>query len=231
MEYFPSHNVNESIIPTLRGWLRLHCESELHSKQCNRRILAREQGLIHLECARHARFPLKIYQWNNALLVNREEVFAGRARSHSAVFYKHISLRMIRIAREADSLAALMGERSSCEIALRCCLGWRKCRNCSILCRCLHTHWKEKKMQRARHEQKMSSFDERVLERAMCPQQTGREVLLLQVRFPCSCRDYKKNYKCVHSIGALIREKRLDVPNEAKNVPLGRKRKKGRPRR
>ncbi len=43
--------------------------------------------------------------------------------------------------------------------------------------------------------------------------------------YVCSCKHFKKNYK----LGALVREKRIVVPNVAKTVPLGKKRPKGRP--
>jgi hypothetical protein len=49
--------------------------------------------------------------------------------------------------------------------------------------------------------------------------------------YSCSCASYKKNYKCAHSLGALVREKRVRVPSVAKTVPIGQRRKRGRPSR
>jgi hypothetical protein len=46
--------------------------------------------------------------------------------------------------------------------------------------------------------------------------------------YKCSCIDFKKEYKCTHSLGALIRERRVPVPLEAKDIPVGQKRRRGR---
>lgn len=45
----------------------------------------------------------------------------------------------------------------------------------------------------------------------------------------CNCIDFFKNYKCKHVLGMAIRLKKVEVPPAAKNVPLGHKRKRGRP--
>lgn len=45
----------------------------------------------------------------------------------------------------------------------------------------------------------------------------------------CDCRDYFKLYICEHIIGIAIRLKLVVPPVEAKNVPIGQKRKRGRP--
>lgn len=45
----------------------------------------------------------------------------------------------------------------------------------------------------------------------------------------CDCRDYFKLYMCEHIIGIAIRLKIVKPPAEAKNVPIGQKRKRGRP--
>ena len=45
----------------------------------------------------------------------------------------------------------------------------------------------------------------------------------------CNCIDFCKNYKCKHVLGIAIRLKKVEVPPAAKNVPLGEKRKRGRP--
>ena len=41
---------------------------------------------------------------------------------------------------------------------------------------------------------------------------------------------FLKNYKCKHVEGIAIRLKMVDPPSEAKSVPLGEKRKRGRPK-
>lgn len=46
----------------------------------------------------------------------------------------------------------------------------------------------------------------------------------------CECRTYFKLYMCEHIIGIALRKKLVAAPPEAKNVPLGVKRKRGRPR-
>jgi hypothetical protein len=45
----------------------------------------------------------------------------------------------------------------------------------------------------------------------------------------CICPFFQKNRQCKHSLGMLIRLKSVNVPLEAKNLPIGRKRKRGRP--
>lgn len=45
----------------------------------------------------------------------------------------------------------------------------------------------------------------------------------------CECRTYFKKYMCEHIIGIALRKKFATAPPEAKNIPLGVKRKRGRP--
>jgi hypothetical protein len=45
----------------------------------------------------------------------------------------------------------------------------------------------------------------------------------------CSCRHFQKKGVCKHALGMLIRLQKIDVPNHAKSVPFGQKRKRGRP--
>lgn len=45
----------------------------------------------------------------------------------------------------------------------------------------------------------------------------------------CTCPIFQKNYKCKHTLGLLIRLKKIELPEEAKCIPLGQKRKRGRP--
>lgn len=45
----------------------------------------------------------------------------------------------------------------------------------------------------------------------------------------CTCPIFFKNYMCKHIIGLAIRLKYVAPPAEAKNVPIGQKRKRGRP--
>ncbi|KAK7601962.1 hypothetical protein V9T40_009403 [Parthenolecanium corni] len=45
----------------------------------------------------------------------------------------------------------------------------------------------------------------------------------------CTCPFFMKKNQCKHSIGMLIRRKDVEVPLEAKSVPLDQKRKRGRP--
>lgn len=45
----------------------------------------------------------------------------------------------------------------------------------------------------------------------------------------CDCSDYLKLYVCCHIIGISIRLKYITPPAEAKSVPIGQKRKRGRP--
>lgn len=45
----------------------------------------------------------------------------------------------------------------------------------------------------------------------------------------CTCPYFLKHLQCKHVLGMKIRLKLVDVPNEAKLIPLGQKRKRGRP--
>ena len=45
----------------------------------------------------------------------------------------------------------------------------------------------------------------------------------------CSCPVFQKQLICKHSLGMAIRLKYIRAPDEAKTVPIGRKRKRGRP--
>jgi hypothetical protein len=45
----------------------------------------------------------------------------------------------------------------------------------------------------------------------------------------CTCPTFAKHRLCKHALGMKIRRKEVQVPPEAKNVPLGQKRKRGRP--
>lgn len=45
----------------------------------------------------------------------------------------------------------------------------------------------------------------------------------------CNCPAYGKNYVCKHVIGLAIRLKYISPPPEAKTIPIGQKRKRGRP--
>lgn len=45
----------------------------------------------------------------------------------------------------------------------------------------------------------------------------------------CSCHRFHKNYICRHLVGMAIRMKYVTVPLAAKGIPLGQKRKRGRP--
>ena len=47
----------------------------------------------------------------------------------------------------------------------------------------------------------------------------------------CTCAIFLKSYVCKHVIGIAIRLGLAEAPLEAKNVPLGQKRKRGRPSR
>ena len=47
--------------------------------------------------------------------------------------------------------------------------------------------------------------------------------------FSCTCPAYTKHCICKHVLGLKIRQKSICVPNEAKQIPLGQKRKRGRP--
>ena len=46
----------------------------------------------------------------------------------------------------------------------------------------------------------------------------------------CTCPSFMKQYKCKHSIGMAIRLKLVKPPPEAKQIPIGQKRKRGRPK-
>ena len=46
----------------------------------------------------------------------------------------------------------------------------------------------------------------------------------------CNCVAFQKNYKCIHVIGLAYRYKLIDIPQEAKNIQIGQKRRKGRPK-
>lgn len=45
----------------------------------------------------------------------------------------------------------------------------------------------------------------------------------------CSCPAFLKGFMCKHIMGILLKMKQLDAPPEAKPVPIGEKRKRGRP--
>ena len=45
----------------------------------------------------------------------------------------------------------------------------------------------------------------------------------------CTCAQFQKMYVCKHVICLILRHKLEDAPLEAKKVPLGEKRKRGRP--
>ena len=46
----------------------------------------------------------------------------------------------------------------------------------------------------------------------------------------CTCRDYFKKYVCKHMVELTIRNKLVKVPLAAKQVPIGEKRSRGRPK-
>jgi hypothetical protein len=46
----------------------------------------------------------------------------------------------------------------------------------------------------------------------------------------CNCPVFLKEFVCKHSIGLAIKRKKFNVPAVAKNIPIGKKRKRGRPR-
>ena len=46
----------------------------------------------------------------------------------------------------------------------------------------------------------------------------------------CTCPHFLKQYKCKHSIGMALRLKLVKPPLEAKQIPIGQKRKRGRPK-
>lgn len=45
----------------------------------------------------------------------------------------------------------------------------------------------------------------------------------------CDCSEFFKKYICMHVVGIALRMKYTEAPPEAKNVPIGSKRKRGRP--
>lgn len=45
----------------------------------------------------------------------------------------------------------------------------------------------------------------------------------------CNCRTFYKEYLCEHVVGFALRLKLTNAPNEAKAIPIGQKRKRGRP--
>lgn len=45
----------------------------------------------------------------------------------------------------------------------------------------------------------------------------------------CTCRDFMKEFICLHIVGMAIRLKLIKPPAEAKNIAIGSKRKPGRP--
>lgn len=47
--------------------------------------------------------------------------------------------------------------------------------------------------------------------------------------YRCSCAKHMKEYTCKHAVGVLLRLGMLEAPDTAKNVPIGEKRKRGRP--
>ena len=49
-------------------------------------------------------------------------------------------------------------------------------------------------------------------------------------KIECNCVDFRKNYKCKHSLGIALLQKKVDCPPEAKNAPIGERRKRGRPK-
>lgn len=46
----------------------------------------------------------------------------------------------------------------------------------------------------------------------------------------CNCPAFFKNFMCKHVVGIAIRLRLLEVPFEAKQIPIGQKRKRGRPK-
>lgn len=44
----------------------------------------------------------------------------------------------------------------------------------------------------------------------------------------CNCPAYFKHFMCKHVVGIAIRRRLLEVPYEAKQIPIGQKRKRGR---
>ena len=47
--------------------------------------------------------------------------------------------------------------------------------------------------------------------------------------FDCTCPHFLKKHICKHTLGMQIRLKLVNAPPEAKTIPLGQKRKRGRP--
>ncbi len=46
----------------------------------------------------------------------------------------------------------------------------------------------------------------------------------------CNYVDFRKNYKSKLSLGIALLQKKVDCPQEAKNVPIGERRQRGRPK-
>ena len=55
------------------------------------------------------------------------------------------------------------------------------------------------------------------------------KVAVYPTHHTCTCPTFVKRQQCKHGVGMQIRRKEVVVPLEAKNVPLGQKRKRGRP--
>lgn len=49
------------------------------------------------------------------------------------------------------------------------------------------------------------------------------------IKGSCDCYQYFKLYMCVHILGIALRMRYVSAPDEAKTIPIGRKRKRGRP--
>ncbi len=49
------------------------------------------------------------------------------------------------------------------------------------------------------------------------------------IKSTCTCPIYLKNFICKHIVGLAIRLKKYEVVPEAKSIPIGEKRKRGRP--
>ena len=46
----------------------------------------------------------------------------------------------------------------------------------------------------------------------------------------CTCPCYLKKYMCKHLVGVALRRKYVKAPPSAKDIPIGEKRKRGRPK-
>jgi hypothetical protein len=53
--------------------------------------------------------------------------------------------------------------------------------------------------------------------------------VLIGKKSSCNCKSFLKNYICHHIIGLAYRYKLLEIPDNAKTIPIGKKRPKGRP--